>query len=117
MNEDLNKISNQIATLESNMKERLTPINMRVNEMEVAMSHMRTNLQELEKKSVLDKIQDTRTIALQERVAKLEQAKTTTWTERGKQVGYGALGAAVVMGGVALIDWAFSGPNTVQSQQ
>ena len=120
MNEDLNKISNQITALEGTMKERLTPINMRVNEMEVAMSHMRTNLQE-QINADLAKIDRNFQINckqhenLMERVAKLEGSKTT-WKERGKQVGYGALGAAVVMGGAALIDWMFQGPVTTTTQ-
>jgi hypothetical protein len=32
-------------------------------------------------------------------------------------MGMGMVGAGIVLGATALIDWAFSGPNTVQSQQ
>ena len=103
MNEDLNKISNQIATLESNMK---GAIDGKVAELEAVMTRMRTNLLQITCE------QDAQ---LRERVAKLEGSKTT-WKECGKQMGYGALGAAVVMGGAALIDWMFQGPVTTTTQ-
>lgn len=107
-NEELaGKISTQINDLEKGMKEAIKPLSEKVGELEKRATILHD----------LDKIQDSRSLALMDRVAKIEQAKTTTWTERGKQMGMGMVGAAVVMGGAALIDWAFSGPNTVQSQQ
>lgn len=121
-NEDLSqKIGNQIATLESNMKEAIKPINMRVKEMEVALESMRTNLQG-QVNAGLAKIDRNFQINceqhenLMERVAKIEGTKPS-WKERGKQMGMGMVGAGIVLGATALIDWAFSGPNTVQSQQ
>ena len=101
------ELSQKVVTaLENTMKEAIRPISGKV--------------EDLEKKTTLlhdlDKIQDTRTMNLMERVAKIEGTKPS-WKERGKQMGMGMVGAGIVLGGAALIDWAFSGPNTVQSQQ
>jgi hypothetical protein len=118
-NEDLaTKISSQITALEGTMK---GAIDGKVAELEAAMTRMRTNLQE-QINADLTKIDRNFQITceqhenLMERVAKIEGSKTT-WKERGKQVGYGALGAAVVMGGVALVDWAFSSSSTTTQNQ
>jgi hypothetical protein len=100
------KISTQINDLEKGMKEAIKPLSEKVGELEKRATILHD----------LDKIQDSRSLALMDRVAKLEQAKTT-WGERGKQMGMGMVGAGIVLGATALIDWAFSGPNTVQSQQ
>jgi hypothetical protein len=118
-NEDLaTKISSQIAALEGTMK---GAIDGKVAELEAAMTRMRTSLQgqidaDLTKIDRNFQITCEQDAQLQDRVAKLEQAKTT-WGERGKQMGMGMVGAGIVLGATALIDWAFSGPNTVQSQQ
>lgn len=120
-NEELaGKISNQINDLEKGMKEAIKPLSEKVRELEVAQTHMRANLQgqinmDAEKINRNFQITCEQDAQLQDRVAKLEQAKTT-WGERGKQMGMGMVGAAVVMGGAALIDWAFSGSVTTNQQ-